>query len=289
MTGMPAVSVILATYNWPQALEMVLDSLRLQTHRDFEIVIADDGSRQETKDLIDRFRESSGLTVKHFWQADDGYRLSRSRNGAADLASGEYLIFIDGDCCLLPDFIASHLALAEEGWFVAGRRCYIRSGPTERIFRRSSRIYSWPKPLWFLLALTGRCNRPFQFLPLPMSDRKRKRRPKAWEKVQTCNLGVWRKDFIAADGFDTSYKGHGFEDSDFVLRMIRMGLRRKDGDYTSPVLHLFHRRRDPTTADGVHPNALRFAELEKSDRHLPVSGFADTVAQEADLVRTRQA
>ncbi len=262
---------------------MVLESLRFQTNRDFEVVIADDGSRQETRDLVERFRENSGLPVKHFWQADEGYRPSRSRNGAAKLASGKYLIFIDGDCCLLPDFVDSHLALAEEGWFVAGRRCYIRSGPTERIFRKSSKIYRWPKILWFLLALTGRCNRPFQFLPLPVSEERRKRRPQAWEKVQTCNLGLWRKDFVAADGFDISYHGHGLEDSDFVLRLIRTGVQRKDGDYTSPVLHLFHRRRDSITADGVHPNALRFEELEKSDRYLPVSGYKDTLTQEADL------
>lgn len=273
----PAVSVIVTTYNWPEALAMVLESLRLQGNRDFEIVIADDGSRQETRDLVERFRQESGLTVKHFWQADEGYRPSRSRNGATNLATGKYLIFIDGDCCLLPDFIDSHLALAEEGWFVAGRRCYIRPGPTERIFRKSLKIYRWPKILWFLLALTGRCNRPFQFLPLPVSEHKRKRRPNAWEKVQTCNLGLWRKDFIAADGFDISYHGHGLEDSDFVLRLIRMGVRRKDGDHTSPVLHLFHRRRDSTTADGVHPNALRFEALKNSDRYLPVSGYADTI------------
>ncbi len=258
---------------------MVLDSLRLQNTRDFEIVIADDGSRQETKDLIDRFRQESGLTVKHFWQDDDGYRLSRSRNGAVGVASGKYLIFIDGDCCLLPDFVSSHLALAEEGWFVAGRRCYVRRKPTERIFRKSLAIYRWPKALWFLLALTGRCNRPFQFVPLPVSDQKRKRRPTSWEKVQTCNLGVWRKDFIAADGFDISFEGHGLEDSDFVLRMIRMGLRRKDGDHTSPVLHLYHPRRSSTTEDGVHPNRLRFDELMKSERYLPLSGYADTNAE----------
>ncbi len=257
---------------------MVLESLRLQSSGDFEIVIADDGSRQETRDVIDRFREKSGLTVKHFWQEDKGYRPSRSRNGAADLAEGKYLVFIDGDCCLFPDFVTSHQELAEEGWFVAGRRCYIRQSMTGHIFRKSLQIYRWPKTLWFLLALTARSNRPFQFLRLPFSDQKRKRRPEAWEKVQTCNLGVWRKDFIAADGFDISYHGHGLEDSDFVLRLIRSGVHRKDGDHTSPVLHLFHSRRDSTTPDGVHPNALRFDALVESDRHLPVSGYADTVA-----------
>ncbi len=273
--------MIVTTYNWPEALSMVLESLRFQSNRDFEIVVADDGSRQETRELIERFRRDSGLPVKHFWQPDEGYRPSRSRNGAANLASGKYLIFIDGDCCLFPDFIDSHLALAEKGWFVAGRRCYIRSGPTERIFRKSLRIYRWPKLLWFLLSLTGRCNRPFQFLSLPVPETKRKQRPDAWQKVQTCNLSLWRKDFIAADGFDISYHGHGLEDSDFVLRLIRLGVKRKDGDHTSPVLHLFHSRRDSTTADGVHPNALRFEELEKSDRYLPVSGFTDTVAQDS--------
>lgn len=257
---------------------MVLDSLRYQTSNDFEVVVADDGSRQETIDLIDRFARDSGLRVKHFWQKDEGYRLSRSRNGAVEMAEGRYLIFIDGDCCLMPDFVASHLELAEQGWFVAGRRCYIRKGMTGRIFRNALKHYRWPKLLWFFLSLSGQCNRPFQFLRLPVSESKRKRRPESWQKVQTCNLGVWRDDFIAVDGFDISYEGHGMEDSDAVLRMIRSGLRRKDGDHTSPVLHLFHARRDSTNDEGVHPNALRFQALKESDRYLPVSGYADTVA-----------
>jgi hypothetical protein len=189
----------------------------------------------------------------------------------------------------LPDFVASHLALAEQGWFVAGRRCYLKRGMTERIFRRSLAHYRWPKALWFLLALTGQSNRPFQFVGLPVSDSKRKRRADKWEKVQTCNLGVWRKDFIAVDGFDISYEGHGMEDSDFVLRLIRAGLGRKDADHTSPVLHLFHPRRDSTTADGVHPNAARFQALMDCERKLSVRGLADTIAEAAssdDAVQT---
>jgi GT2 family glycosyltransferase len=285
----PAASVIVSTYNWPEALSLVLDSLRYQTRRDFEVIVADDGSKQETRDLIRRFALESGLTVKHFWQQDDGFRPSRSRNGAVSLAEGGYLIFVDGDCCLLPDFVASHLALAEQGWFVAGRRCYLKRGMTDRILRRSLAHYRWPKVLWFLLALTGQSNRPFQFVSLPVSDSKRKRRADKWEKVQTCNLGVWRTDFIAVDGFDISYEGHGMEDSDFVLRLIRAGLGRKDADHTSPVLHLFHPRRDSTTSDGVHPNAARFQDLTDSERKLSVRGLADTIAEAAssdDAVQT---
>ena len=106
------ISVIVATYNWPSALRLSLQSLMRQTAHNFEIVVADDGSRNETRELIERLTKSSPVPIIHSWQEDIGFSLARSRNQAVLKSHGDYLIFVDGDCIVPKDFVASHLKLA---------------------------------------------------------------------------------------------------------------------------------------------------------------------------------
>ena len=113
--GQVLISIIVSTYNWPEALGPVLDSLMLQSDQDIEVIIADDGSGAKTARLINEKTAVAPFPVKHFWQEDRGFRLARSRNGAVALAAGDYLLFIDGDCAVLPDFVASHRVLMEYG------------------------------------------------------------------------------------------------------------------------------------------------------------------------------
>ena len=109
------ISLIITTYNWPQALDLVLRSLEKQQDENFEVIIADDGSKADTAKLVEAFANRVVFPVKHYWHKDDGFRVAAARNGAVALADGEYLVFIDGDCCLLPCFVAWHRKLAEEG------------------------------------------------------------------------------------------------------------------------------------------------------------------------------
>lgn len=268
------ISLIITTYNWPQALDFVLRSLEDQIDKNFEVIIADDGSGPDTKQLIENFSNTSEITVKHFWHRDNGFRVAAARNGAVALAEGDYLIFIDGDCCLMPSFIASHRKLAEKNWFIAGRRVYLKQGFTSKVLKRGSSFFRWPSWVLFIMGLTGQCNRPFQFLPLPQSSITRKKKAKSWDKVQTCNLGVWRDDFYRVDGFDESYVGHGLEDSDFTVRLIRSGIQRIDANHCSPVLHLYHSRSIPERADKESLNPKRFQALLESDRHIAVQGIS---------------
>lgn len=264
------VSVIVTTYNWPSALDLVLHSLRDQTDRNFEIVIADDGSGQETRDLIDNFAKTSPVPVKHFWQEDIGFRVARARNGAIDMASGDLVVFIDGDCCVMPDFITRHRQMAEDGVFVSGKRVFLKRRFTGWLMENRPAFFKWPRAVLFSLGLIGQCNRPFQFLPLPQSEKSRWERERCHEKAQTCNLAVLRKDIERIAGFDEAYEGHGLEDSDFVLRLIRSGLRRKNVEYCSPVLHLFHSRSIPQRHAGSADNGLHFKKLIAEDkRFLP--------------------
>ena len=258
------ISIIVTTYNWPAALDRVLASIALQSDRNFEVVVADDGSGPETRALIERFSESVSFPVRHFWQEDDGFRVARCRNGAVARAEGDYIIFIDGDCCLFPDFVRAHRGMAEAGAFVTGRRAFIKRRFTDFILSGNRDCFRWPRWVWFLLGLFGQSNRPFQFISLPQTKARVWKLVDQWEKAQTCNLGVWRSDLMKVGGFDESYHGHGLEDSDFILRLLRSGIRRKNMAFNSPVLHLFHGRpstmAQQPTPDGIS-NRDRFARL----------------------------
>ena len=107
------ISILLATYNWPQALKLCLESLATQTDPDFEIIIADDGSTQSTTQLIDSYKNT--LPITHLWQEDEGFRKTKILNQAIATAQGDYLIFLDGDCIVQPDFVERHRQLAQIG------------------------------------------------------------------------------------------------------------------------------------------------------------------------------
>ena len=277
--GQVLISIIVSTYNWPEALGPVLDALMLQSDQDIEVIIADDGSGAKTARLISEKTAVAPFPVKHFWQADKGFRLARSRNGAVSLAAGDYLLFMDGDCAALPDFVASHRVLMERGWLVTGKRCFLKKRFSNHIIKNGIPHYTWSRPRWFLLGLFGACNGAAQFLPLHVADAKRRTMPAEWDNAQTCNLGVWKQDFMAIDGFDAAYEGHGREDSDFILRLIRTGIKRKTADHTSPVLHFYHGRGGGDNK-GQNENPQRFrALLEDSQRTRPVIGYAESHKQ----------
>ncbi len=256
---MPSLlSIVVSTYNWPQALEVVLQSLERQTDRGFEVVIADDGSKEETVALIRRYQARFPVPLKHAWQEDRGYRLAAGRNRAIEAASGDYIVIMDGDCFVLPDFVATHRRLAEPGWFVSGKRSYLRPGISERILGGQPCLGMSNRAVWFARSLLNQCTRPAEFITLG-EGAFRKKQPTEWKKAQTCNLAVWRSDCLRINGFDERYVGHGLEDSDFVLRLIRSGARRKLGNNASLVLHLNHERRNRPPES---KNAELFAALE---------------------------
>lgn len=239
----PKVSVIVTTYNWPQALDRVLDSLARQSRRDFEVIVADDGSRPETGELVASWAERAPIPIHHVWQEDKGFRAARVRNLGAAQAKAEYLLFIDGDCLALPKFVDSHIRQAEPGWFATGRRTQIRKDVTERLLNEGLAPHTLPRwrlivesPYWFQTRYT-------QLLPIPAGRIRKTRHVADVDKAESCNLAVWRDDFLAVGGFDESFEGFGCEDFDFCLRLLRKGLKRKSLEHLEPLLHLFHSRR----------------------------------------------
>ncbi|MEQ8390002.1 MAG: glycosyltransferase family 2 protein [Thalassospira sp.] len=267
------VSVVVTTYNWPEALSLVLNSLADQQDRNFEIIIADDGSGGATTRVIENFAATSPVPVKHYWHEDNGFKVAKARNGAIAMAEGELVIFIDGDCCVMPDFITRHRKAAKAGCLVSGKRVFIKQRLTKTLLARKWAFHKWPRAMLFLIALFGFTNRPFQFIRLPHNGPWLWEHEKCWRKAQTCNLGVFKADIDKINGFDEAYQGHGWEDSDFVLRLLRSGLKRKNVEYCSPVLHLFHDRKIAQRHEGGDgaSNWHRFNEhlLNDPKRYLP--------------------
>lgn len=240
---MPLISVIVTTYNWKEALACCLESLFNQQELNFEIVIADDGSRSDTADLITAFSKQSPVMLKHVYHDDNGFRAAAIRNKAVLQSEGEYLIFLDSDCVVFPDFIKRHKALAQSNYFVAGNRILLNSSFTQSVITENLPIYQQSFLTFLKWRLQKKINRFFPLLYLPFHFF-RVLRKKHWGGAMTCNLAVWKSDFVAVNGFDELFQGWGYEDSDLVIRLIHFGISRKEGRFAVPVLHLWHKQND---------------------------------------------
>lgn len=237
------VSLIVTTYNRPDALGAVLAGLLAQRDRGFEGLIADDGSRDDTRALVERTARDAPVRIAHVWQEDKGFRAGAARNRAAAQAKGEYLVFLDGDCVPRPDFIAQHRRLAERGWMVAGNRILLSEPFTREVLDGHLPIHDWSFTQWRAAHSRGAINRMLPLRNLPLGPL-RKLGSRRWQRVRTCNLGVWADDFRAVNGFDELFEGWGFEDSDLAVRLLNLGVRRKYGAFATGVLHLWHREYD---------------------------------------------
>lgn len=236
------ISVIVTTYNWLPALQAVIRALNEQQHAgDFEILVADDGSNAGTTDWLKQQKLQVPLT--HVWQPDEGFRAAKIRNQAAAKAQGDYLIFLDGDCITPVSFLHNHRHLAEKQCFVSGNRVLLSQTFTTEVLNQHLPVHQWTFKDWWLAARRGQCNRSLPFLPLPLWLLNRQYSTK-WQGAKTCNLAIWRDDFLAINGFDERYQGWGYEDSDLVIRLMRHGVKRKLGRFATPVLHLWHKEND---------------------------------------------
>jgi glycosyltransferase involved in cell wall biosynthesis len=259
------ISVIVSTYNRPDALDAALRALSRQSDRRFEIVIADDGSSAATARVVKDWTARAAVAVKHVWHEDRGFRLAEIRNLGICESAGRYLVFLDGDCITRPSFVAGHRRLAEPGWFVTGNRILMSQRLTGKALAETSATRSEPELFGLAAHLSlrarGDLNRLAPLLALPLGAL-RKRRATQWRGANGSNMAFWRRDLEAVDGFDAAFTGWGREDSDIFVRLIRAGLRRKDGRFATGVLHLWHREADRSGLDG---NERRLAEIIGGD------------------------
>ena len=256
------ISVIVTTYRREDALAAVLRSLSRQTDRDFEVVVADDGSSPTTAELVDTWKAKFGHPLTHVWHEDRGFRAAEIRNRAIVASRGGYCIFLDGDCIVRPDFVAVHRSLAEPGWFVTGNRVLLSPALTARVLKDELAPEDWRFGRWLVERWRGGVNRLSALLHVPLGPLRRLRQ-RAWRGARSCNLAIWRSDLDGVDGFDADYSGWGKEDSDLIVRLLHAGLRRKDGVFATGVLHLWHAE---AKRDSLPANERKLADMVASDR-----------------------
>ncbi|MBI3056830.1 MAG: glycosyltransferase family 2 protein [Betaproteobacteria bacterium] len=219
------IAVIVTTYNRPDALAAVLAGYRAQRDAKFELIVADDGSTEDTRAVVAAFKSRAQFPVAHVWHEDRGFRAAAIRNRAIAATSAEYIVFSDGDCVPAQRFVAQHQRFAERGWFVAGNRILLSEAFTRRVLGAALPIHEW--------------NRWLPLVTLPDSGF-RKSAPQRWEGVKTCNLAAWRDDLLRVNGLDETYEGWGLEDSDLVIRMLHAGVKHKSARFAAPLFHLWH-------------------------------------------------
>ncbi len=238
------IAVIVTTYNRPDALAAVLQAYLAQTDRNFEVLVADDGSTPDTAEVIRQYQGRATFPIRHIWQEDLGFRAAMARNRALAATNADYVIFTDGDCVPRADFVARHRMLSERGWFLSGNRLLLSRDFTEQVLRQKLPVHLWGWGAWLLARMRGHIVRLLPLIRLPDVKGLRKLAPLRWEGAKTCNLSAWRQDLLTVNGLDESYTGWGLEDSDLVIRLIRAGVYSKSARFSAPVLHLWHREND---------------------------------------------
>lgn len=242
------ISLIISTYNRPDTLELVLMSVAKQiipSGSVLEVLVADDGSGIETKSLVTRFQQNFPFELLHIWHEDIGFRLAAIRNLATSKSSGEYLIFIDGDCLIAPDFILNQTQLAEKGYFVGGNRVLLRESYTKfALGNKLINIATTSVVSSVLARLSGKTNKWLPALRLNPLASWRKKYAQNWRRPKGCNMALWRQDCLAVNGFDEGFAGWGHEDADFLVRLLHAGIQIKDGRFAAPVYHLWHKVND---------------------------------------------
>lgn len=252
-------SLIITTYNWPDALEKLLQSVEWQSILPTEVLIADDGSTPPTKELISARQKDFPVPLRHFWHEDFRKRKTRINNIAIAHSSTPYLIFTDHDIILHPDFVRDHLALAEEGYFINGSRFLVNKESTEAFLRRENITPADLQELEGVNAL-NKIRIPFVMkwiAHLYQTGEKQN------HIVRGCNMSFWKKDLISVNGYDETYQGWGREDSDVAVRLFNKGIRKKSIKFGGVGYHLHHKESSKAD-DDKYLARLRKAIREKS-------------------------
>lgn len=226
-------SVIITTYKWPQALGLVLFSLLSQSVKDLEVIVADDGSGPETERTVRKLLGPSHLRWCHVRHSDSGIRQARVKNLAVRYAGAPYMVFVDHDVVLHPDFVADHLFFARKDFFLQGKRSFLPADFTSKLLKSGSFIP--PSPL-----LPGIGNRKNAFRSLKLGAILA--RPRRFQtSLRGCNLSMSREDFLKVDGYDETFDQlWGREDSDICYRLFHSGIGCRNLWFSALQYHLHH-------------------------------------------------
>lgn len=229
-------TLIISTYNRPDALRLCVLSAFAQSHRPDEIIIGDDGSGESTLRMVENLKEvcPSDVVLKHVWQEDRGFRLAMMRNKTVAASTGDYIIEVDGDVILHRDFVKDHIGFARRGFYLKGGRANLGPEITEKLCASGCL-----RPLRFWTR--GYESKPENALRIPwlgrwLAPRYRRHR----ESALGCNMSFFRDDYMAVNGYDENFEGWGGEDGDFGRRLQLSGLRKRHLKFVGLTFHLWH-------------------------------------------------
>ena len=240
------VSVIIAVYKDVEALELIIESLKNQTYKNFEVVIAEDGQDEKMQAFIESIKD---LDIKHTTQEDIGIRKTRSLNNGIIASEGEFLIFIDGDCIPYSTFIESYVKISQDGFIISGRR--VNLGPKYSKKLRNKIISPLELEKTFLLRYIfisqdckeGHSEDGFYFSPDGWIYNKFIKNRKASTSILGCNYACFKKDIIAINGYDEGYGETAIgDDTDLEWRFKALGCKIKSAKNVANVFHLYHSR-----------------------------------------------
>lgn len=226
-------SIIVSTYNWPQALQISLKSIFKQTILPDEIIIADDGSTAQTRQLITQMQAKSSIPMHHVWHEDKGFRKTIILNEAIAHASGDYILQIDGDVILSPHFVADHLELAEKNYFVCGSRVKLTPQTTQEILALPEIKLKYSSlPLTFILN---------SFRSRLLRHLLAERYARKIDHLRGCNMAFWKSDLIKVNGYNEDLAQWGHEDGELAYRLHFAGVKKKALKMGGNVYHLYHK------------------------------------------------
>ena len=274
-------TVILSTYNQPRWLEKSLWGYAAQTHRDFELVVADDGSGPETRALLERLRGELGLDLVHVWHEDLGFRKTVILNRAILAARGDYLIFSDGDCIPRSDFVATHVRYARPGCFLSGTYIHLSRPLSEALTRDDVQSGRFSSVGW----LTAHGFRQWRKFPRLLRGRVTSRlvgvvgdlTTKVPARFDGNNVSAWKEAIVAVNGFDMDMQW-GLEDRSLGMRLRHHGVRGRQLRNRAIVFHLEHGR-PYVTAEMVARNKAIAARIEANREVRAPRGLAELRAE----------
>lgn len=248
----PSLTLIVATYNWPEALELCLKSILQQTIMPDEVIIADDGSTDATKSIITQYQQQFKVPLIHVWQEDTGFQLSKIRNKAIAKAEMEYIVQIDGDLILEQHFIEDHLSFNRAGAFVSGTRVQM-SPPLSKALINENKI----DVSIFSKGVTNFSNG----LRIPALRRFLAERYKSGDitYVRGCNMAFWKADLLKVNGYNEAIVGWGREDSELAVRLSNSGVKKRILKFGAVTFHIYHpeaQRQQLTANDSILKNTI---------------------------------
>ena len=272
-----STSVVLATYERSDALDLVLRALAEQKGETFEVIVADDGSGDEVSALVDRW--SDRMDLRHVWQPKDGFRKARVLNLAALAARGDHLIFLDADCVPRAGFMEAIRRARRPGWFLTTKRVFLRESFTDRVLAEGIPVWRWSAVEWMLRA-PREVRRPGYLVPA--RDRRRPWRSRQPEFVPPasayCLFDVRRDDLMRVNGYDARcIHANDGEDQDLAIRLGRSGLKCGWPGPAATVIHLWH----PIRTEHVSDHTRVFRETQKSDHVEAIVGLRELADQES--------